>query len=71
MSMMMVASAAMVNLRRIWRTTTAPDPAVPAFVAHFVDDIIRTVHFMLAFLGWQLSNAQVLSVESNNNETML
>ena len=45
MSMMMVASAAMVNIRRIWGKNTAPHPAQPAFIAHFVDDIIRTVHY--------------------------
>jgi hypothetical protein len=33
MSMMMVAGAAMVNIRRLWRRVTAPSPATPAAAA--------------------------------------
>ena len=57
MSMMMVASAAMVNIRRIWRNTTAPDPAQPAIAAHIVDDLVQTIQFIVTFLNSRLSVA--------------
>jgi hypothetical protein len=46
MSMMLVASAAMTNIRRIWRKNTAPRPAPPAFVARLVEDVLTMLQFV-------------------------
>ena len=46
MSMMLVASAAMTNIRRIWRKNTAPRPAPSAFVARLVEDVLKILQFV-------------------------
>jgi len=51
MSMMMVASAAMVNIRRIWRTASPPQPAQLAAIHRMKDEIIFGMYYVLAFLG--------------------
>jgi hypothetical protein len=56
MSMMLVASAAMTNIRRIWEKNTAPRLAQPAFVAHFVDDVLKMLQFIARCFGVRFSH---------------